>query len=96
MRRRELFQLIRSTALVAVLLLSQAAVAAHVDLDDSHANGDACALCTGHSVLGAGNIGVIATCDVIWRAVPAAPPGQNPVSQLHRSLFLARGPPAAS
>ena len=96
MRRRELFQLIRSAAFVAVLLLSQAAVAAHVDLDDSHSNGDACALCTGHSLLGAGNVGVVATCDAVSRAVPTTPHAQNPVSQLHRSSFLARGPPAAS
>jgi hypothetical protein len=95
-RRQDVFQLIRSAALVAVLLLSQAAAAAHVDLDDSHSNGEDCVLCAGHSVLGAGNVGVVATFDLVLRAVPAAPLSLPSVAQLHRSFFLARGPPAAS
>jgi len=89
-------QLIRSAMLVAVLLLSQAAVAAHVDLDDSHPAGESCALCAGNSVLGAGNVGVVAHCDVVWRSVLSAPLAQVGFSQLHRGFFLARGPPAAS
>lgn len=89
-------QLIRSAMLVAVLLLSQAAVAAHVDLDDSHSTGTDCALCAGYSVLGAGNVGVVAAFDIVWHAAPAAPLTQDAIPQLHRSFFHARGPPAAS
>lgn len=96
MRSRELMRLIRSAALVAVLLLAQAAVAAHIDLEDSHPAGDVCALCAGHSVLGSGNVGVVAACDVVSAAVPAAAPEQRSESQAHRSCFLARGPPGAS
>jgi methionine-rich copper-binding protein CopC len=89
-------RLIRSATLVAVLLLAQAAVAAHVDLEDSHPAGEACALCAGHSLLGSGNVGVMATFDVVSSVEPRALFDQGAVSQDHRSFFLARGPPTAS
>jgi len=89
-------RLIRSATLVAVLLLAQAAVAAHFDLDDSHPSGDACALCAGHSVLGAANVGAIAICAGVACAEPPLPRVQSSASQAHRSFFLARGPPAAA
>jgi len=95
-RSRELIRLIRSAALVAVLLLAQAAVAAHIDFEDSHPAGDVCALCAGHSVLGSGNVGVVAACIVISPVAPSSAPEQNSESPAHRSYFLARGPPAAS
>jgi hypothetical protein len=82
--------------LVAVLLLAQAAVASHLDLDDSHAAGDSCALCAGSSVLGAANVASVVSFDVIVARAPA--PAEEPVLRvLHRrSHFHARGPPAAS
>ncbi len=96
MRSRELLRLIRSAALVATLLLAQAAVAAHIDLEDSHSAGEACVLCAGHSVLGAANVAVVTTFNVLSRVEPLAALEQIPVTQSHRSHFLARGPPAAS
>jgi hypothetical protein len=95
-RSRELGRLIRSAILVAVLLLAQVAVAAHFDLDESHPAGDSCALCAGHSVLGAGNVGVTASSQILVREVPLAPLEQTARPESHRSSFLARGPPAAS
>ena len=96
MRSGELMRLIRSAALVAVLLLAQAAVAAHIDLEDSHPAGEVCALCAGHSVLGAGNVTVVAIGDVVSRHEPPAPLELKPVSRPHRRSFFARGPPAAA
>jgi hypothetical protein len=95
-RSREIHRLIRNATLVAVLLFAQAAVAAHVDLDDSHPAGDSCALCAGHSVLGTGNVGGVTQTDAVALEVQFPAVEQARESQSHRCYFLARGPPAAS
>lgn len=96
MRSRELAKLIRTTAIVAMLVFAQAAVAAHVDLADSHPAGEECALCAGHSVLGAGNVAV----SLPVEAEAAAPPIvghaclRAPDRRIERRF--ARGPPRTS
>jgi hypothetical protein len=89
-------RLIRSATLVAVLLLAQAAVATHVDFEDSHPAGEVCALCAGQAALGAGNVGLVVAPYEPARAEQPAALLQSPVSRFHHRFFLARGPPAVS
>ena len=89
-------QLIRSAMLVAVLLIAQAGVAAHVDVDDSHPTGETCALCAGASVLGSANVGAAVQFHATAHVAPALAGEPNRHGESRHIHFLARGPPSAS
>jgi hypothetical protein len=89
-------RLIRSALLVAALLLAQAATATHLDLDDSHAGGDSCALCAGQSVQGAGNVGAVSPILAVAGAPPQFPVERSFQPVFRGTCFRARGPPAVS
>jgi hypothetical protein len=86
----------RTAAILAVLVLAQSAVAAHLDFDDSHAAGESCALCAGQSVLGAGNVAASVPVEAVVRSLPAVDhrPGHEIDRRVERRF--ARGPPIAS
>lgn len=95
MRRRHIANLLRSAALIAVLLTAQTAALAHSDLADSHPVNE-CALCVGLASLGAGNVSAPQRFDVV--AQTAQPVDYALVHSVTRRVHtrFARGPPQRS
>jgi hypothetical protein len=96
MRRRRLLDHFRIAAVLAVLVLAQSAVAAHLELDDSHPAGESCALCAGISVLGAGNIAATVPVEAVVRSLPSIDYRRGHEIDRRIARQFARGPPSAS
>jgi len=96
MERRSRRRFLHSAVLAAVLVVAQTAALSHVELDEAHPLGDACALCAGLATLGAANTPTITLIPAPARdeaAEPVLPP--RSVSVRPESA-LARGPPPAA
>ena len=96
MRCRPLKKLLQSAALVAVLLVAQAAAVLHAEAEDVHPAGEICTVCVGLASLGTGNVAAAHHIDVVLRS--AEPFDYFLVYAVVRRIErrLARGPPPAS
>ncbi len=83
-------------ALIAALLFAQVVSSGHIDLDDSHPAGEACAICVVHASLGSADVPAAVAVDVqVQRPeVIAYQPARS--SRQRVIARLARGPPSVS